>query len=481
MVLLSTIWLLPLISAFLVAFMPPRWSKWMSVAAALVTLGIAGAVALIFDPTASGYQFTENIAWIPQFRIFYRLGVDGISIWLVVLNALLTVIAVLATPISMKNANRFLGLILAMSAGLAGVFMAVDLVLFYVFWEAMLIPAYFLLWLFGEGERPGRAAVKFVLFTLVGSLLMLVGVIGEYVFTGQQTFNLATLSTIAPSPSIQFGLFAVFALAFAIKTPLFPFHGWLPDAYLAARTPMLITFAGVMGKAGAYGFLRIAVPLFPDPVGWWDWRWVIPVLAVAAIIWGALMAIAQRDMKLLVAYSSVSHMGFIVLGIFSYNVQGQQGAILQMVNHGIIISALFLLVAWIADRTGTRDRSALAGLARRMPVMAGVFIVVTLAALGLPGLNSFVGEFMTLLGAWQRAPVLAAIGAIGLVLAPVYMLRLFQGTMHGAPTETKPMADIYAGQLALLTPLVLLMFVLGLYPYVLTRLMTALAQAGLAQ
>ena len=481
MVLLSTIWLLPLISAFLVAFMPPRWSKWMSVAAALVTLGIAGAVALIFDPAASGYQFTENIAWIPQFRIFYRLGVDGISIWLVVLNALLTVIAVLATPISMKNANRFLGLILAMSAGLAGVFMAVDLVLFYVFWEAMLIPAYFLLWLFGEGERPGRAAVKFVLFTLVGSLLMLVGVIGEYVFTGQQTFNLATLSTIAPSPSIQFGLFAVFALAFAIKTPLFPFHGWLPDAYLAARTPMLITFAGVMGKAGAYGFLRIAVPLFPDPVGWWDWRWVIPVLAVAAIIWGALMAIAQRDMKLLVAYSSVSHMGFIVLGTFSYNVQGQQGAILQMVNHGIIISALFLLVAWIADRTGTRDRSALAGLARRMPVMAGVFIVVTLAALGLPGLNSFVGEFMTLLGAWQRAPVLAAIGAIGLVLAPVYMLRLFQGTMHGEPTETKPMADINAGQLALLTPLILLMFVLGLYPYVLTRLMTALGQAGLGQ
>jgi NADH-quinone oxidoreductase subunit M len=481
MVLLSTIWLLPLISAFLVAFMPQPWSKWMSAAAALVTLGIATVVVVIFDPATKGYQFTEQLAWIPQFQIFYRLGVDGISIWLVELNALLTVIAVLATPLTMKNANRFLGLMLAMSAGLAGVFMAVDLVLFYVFWEAMLIPAYFLLWLFGEGDRPGRAAVKFVIFTLVGSLLMLVGVIGEYVFTGQQTFNLATLSTMAPSPAIQFSLFFVFALAFAIKTPLFPFHGWLPDAYLAAPTPMLITFAGVMGKAGAYGFLRIAVPLFPDPVGWWDWRWVIPVLAVGAIIWGALMAIAQRDMKLLVAYSSVSHMGFIVLGIFSLNVQGQQGAILQMVNHGIIIAALFLLVAWIADRTGTRDRSALAGLAPRMPVMAGVFIVAVLAALGLPGLNSFVGEFMTLLGAWQRAPVLAAIGAIGLVLAPVYMLRLFQGAMHGVPTETRPMADIQAGQLALMAPLILLMFVLGLYPYLLTRLMTALGQAGLGQ
>ena len=478
---LTPIWLLPLIAAFLVSFMPPRWSKWMSVAAATVALGIAALVAFLFDPGTSGYQFSEEIVWIPQFRIFYHLGVDGISIWLVVLNALLTVIAVLATPLSMKNVNRFLGLILAMSAGLAGVFMAVDLVLFYVFWEAMLIPAYFLLWLFGEGEKPGRAAVKFVLFTLVGSLLMLVGVIGEYIFTGQQTFNLATLSTIAPSPSIQFGLFFVFALAFAIKTPLFPFHGWLPDAYMAAPTPMLITFAGVMGKAGAYGFLRIAVPLFPNPVGWWDWRWVIPVLAVAAIIWGALMAIAQRDMKLLVAYSSVSHMGFIVLGIFAFNVQGQQGAILQMVNHGIIIAALFLLVAWIADRTGTRDRSALAGLAPRMPVMAGVFTVAALAALGLPGLNSFVGEFMTLLGAWERAPVLAAIGAIGLVLAPVYMLRMFQGAMHGQPVDAKPLADIHAGQLALLTPLILLMFVLGLYPYVLTRLMTALAQAGLGQ
>jgi NADH-quinone oxidoreductase subunit M len=478
---LTILWLLPLIASGLVAFMPPRFSKLMSAITAIVTLGIAIAVAVLFDPSAHRYQFSEVLPWIPQFSIFYRLGVDGISIWLVVLNAFLTVIAVLATPVSMKNANRFLGLILAMGAGLAGVFMAVDLVLFYVFWEAMLIPAYFLLWLFGEGDKPGRAAVKFVLYTLAGSLLMLVGVIGEYVATGKQTFDLAALATLAPSPSIQFGLFFVFALAFAIKTPLFPFHSWLPDAYLAAPTPMLITFAGVMGKAGAYGFLRIAVPLFPNPSLWWDWRTVMPVLAVAAIIWGALMAIAQRDMKLLVAYSSVSHMGFIVLGIFAFNVQGQQGAVLQMVNHGIIVPALFLLVAWIADRAGTRDRSALAGLAPRMPVMAGVFTIVVLAALGLPGLNSFVGEFMTLLGAWEHAPVLAAIGAVGLVLAPVYMLRLFQGAMHGEPAISRPLPDIRAGQLILLSPLVLLMFVLGLYPNLLTQLMSALGQTGLAR
>ena len=478
---LTILWLLPLIGGVLVAFMPPYWSKLMSALTAMVTLGIAIGVAVLFDPSAQHYQFSEAAPWIPQLAIFYRLGVDGISIWLVVLNALLTVIAVLATPLSMKNANRFLGLILAMSAGLAGVFLAVDLVLFYVFWEAMLIPAYFLLWLFGEGERPGRAAVKFVLYTLAGSLLMLVGVIGEYVATGKQTFDLATLATLAPSASIQFGLFFVFALAFAIKTPLFPFHSWLPDAYRVAPTPMLITFAGVMGKAGAYGFLRIAIPLFPNPVLWWDWRWVIPVLAVAAIIWGALMAIAQRDMKMVVAYSSVSHMGFIVLGIFAFNVQGQQGAVLQMVNHGIIVPALFLLVAWIADRAGTRDRSALAGLAPRMPVLAGVFAVVVFAGLGLPGLNSFAGEFMTLLGAWERAPVLAVFGAVGLVLAPVYMLRLFQGAMQGEPTDTRPMPDIYARQLILLAPLVLLMFVLGLYPNLLTQLMSALGQVGLAR
>jgi NADH-quinone oxidoreductase subunit M len=477
---LTVIWLLPLVGAALIAFMPPRFARWSGVAVALGALAVAAYVAFSFEPGYHGYQFTERIVWIPQLSIFYRLGVDGISLWLVVLNAFLTVIALLATPLSTRSVSRFVALMLAMSAGLAGVFMAVDLVLFYVFWEAMLIPAYFLLWLFGEGDRPGRAAVKFVLYTLAGSLLMLVGVIGEYIFTGSHTFDLATLATLAPAPSIQFALFFVFALAFAIKTPLFPFHGWLPDAYVAAPTPMLITFAGVMGKAGAYGFLRIAVPLFPDPVGLWDWRWVIPVLAVAAIVWGALMAIAQRDMKLLVSYSSVSHMGFIVLGIFALNVQGQQGAILQMVNHGIIIAALFLLVAWIADRTGTRDRSALAGLATRMPVMAGVFIVVVLAALGLPGLNSFVGEFMTLLGAWQLAPVLAVIGAIGLVLAPVYMLRLFQGTMQGLPAGPVPKSDIYAGQLVLVAPLVALMFALGLDPNVLTNLMTSLGQAGLA-
>ena len=475
---LTAIWVIPLVGAAFIAYMPPRLAKWSGVFTAVAALFVAAVVAIGFAPNYHGFQFTERMEWIPQYSIFYRLGVDGISLWLVVLNAFLTVIGILATPITKRTAG-FVALMLAMSAGLAGVFMATDLVLFYVFWEAMLIPAYFLLWRYGEGERPGRAAFKFVLYTLVGSLLMLVGVIGEYIVTGLQTFDLAALATLAPAPGLQFGLFFVFGLAFAIKTPLFPFHSWLPDAYMAAPTPMLITFAGVMGKAGAYGFLRIAVPLFPHPVGWWDWSWVVPILAVAAIIWGALMAIAQSDMKLLVSYSSVSHMGFIVLGIFALNVQGQQGAVVQMVNHGIIIAALFLIVAWIDDRVGTRDRMGMAGLALRMPLMAGVFAVVALAALGLPGLNSFVGEFMTLLGAWERAPLLAVFGAIGLVLTPVYILRMFQGVMQGTPVGSVPKSDIYGSQLALLAPLIALMFVIGLDPALLTNLMTSIGQTGL--
>jgi NADH-quinone oxidoreductase subunit M len=475
---LTSLWLIPLVGGALVAFLPPYLAKWFGALIALAALGVTAFIAFNFTPGYHGFQFTEKLEWIPQLSIFYRMGVDGINLWLLVLNAFLTLIAILATPVTARTGG-FVGLMLAMSAGLAGVFMATDLVLFYVFWEAMLIPAYFLLWLYGEGPRPGYAALKFVLYTLAGSLLMLVGVIGEYVATGKQTFDLAELAKLAPSPAWQFGLFSVFALAFAIKTPLFPFHSWLPDAYAAAPTPMLVTFAGVMGKAGAYGFLRIAVPLFPQPVDWWDWRWVIPVLAVAAIIWGALMALAQSDMKLLVSYSSVSHMGFIVLGTFSFNIQGQQGAVLQMVNHGIIIAALFLIVGWIYDRTGSRDRFAMAGLALRMPVMAGVFAVVAFAALGLPGLNSFVGEFMTLLGAWQRAPLLAVFGAVGLVLSPVYMLRLFQGVTQGAPAGPVPRSDIYAGQLAVLAPLIALMFVLGLDPAALTNLMTSLGQNGL--
>jgi len=476
-----------------IALLPRHFAKWLAVVVMLAELALAGYVAYAFDTSGSGYRWVEQVQWIPQIKADYFLGVDGISVWLVVLNALIGVIAVLATPATQEfRTSRFLALLLVMQGAMTGVFLSVDLILFYFFWEAMLIPAYFLLWMWGEGPRPLFASLKFVLFTLAGSLLMLVGIIGEFVFTGASSFNLPDLAKHQADPTIQFGLFFLFAVAFFVKIPVFPFHGWLRDAYLAAPTPMLLLFAGVMGKTGAYSMLRILIPLFHDPTWWWNWNGVVPVLAVMGIIWGALMALAQADMKALVAYSSLSHMGFIVLGIFSFNAQGQEGAVIQMVNHGLIIPALFLLVAWIQERTGSRDRSALFGLAPRMPVLAGVFLVVTLAALGLPGLNSFVGEFMILLGSWAFSPGLTAVACLGLVLAPIYMLRLFQGAMyasaggelphgHGGHDEAAlaPLPDLRGAQLALLAPLVALMFLIGLYPDLLTRVMTA-ATLGLA-
>ena len=476
---LSAIWLLPAVAGVACAILPDRrTARVLAVAAAAATLALAAFLAVSFDVHAHGYQFQENVPWIPQIHAGYRLGVDGISLWMVVLNALIGLVSVLATPARTARLGTFLGLLLLMQAGMAGLFMSTDLLLFYVFWEAMLIPAYFMIWRWGEGERPERAAIKFVLFTLTGSLLMLVGVVTEYTATGARSFDLTYLASHHPGASVQFALFFLFGLAFAIKVPIWPLHTWLPDAYLAAPTPMLLAFAGVMAKTGAYGLLRVVLPLFPQPTLWWDWTSVVPVLAVIGIVWGALLAIAQRDMKALVAYSSISHMGFIVLGIFAFNAEGQEGAIVQMVNHGIIVPALFLIVAWIAARTGTRDRRALAGLAPRMPVMAGVFLIVTLAALGLPGLNSFVGEFMTLLGAWQYDFVIAIVGTFGLIAAPVYMLRLFQGAMHGPRLSpaAEGVVDIAGRELGLIAPLVALMFVLGLYPFVLTRALPALAQ-----
>ena len=479
---LTVTWLLPAVAGALVAFLPRPAARPAAIAGAAATLLLTLYLALSFDPGHHGYQFAESASWIPQLQVGYRLGVDGVSLWLLVLNAFIALLAVLATPRRLPRLSGFLALLLLMEAGMAGVFMATDLLLFYVFWEAMLIPAYFALWMWGEGERPAYAALKFVLYTLAGSLLMLVGVIGQFVFSGAHSFDLAALAKAPPAPEIQFGLFFLFAIAFAIKVPLFPFHSWLPDAYMAAPTPFLLMFAGVMGKTGAYAMLRILLPMNPQPVGWWNWNAVLPVLAVAGILWGSLLALSQRDMKALVAYSSIAHMGFIVLGIFAFNAPGQQGAVLQMVNHGVIVAALFLVVGFVQARAGTRDRRVLADLAPAMPVLAGVFLVVTMAALGLPGLNSFVGEFMTMLGAWQFSPWLAAFAAIGLVLTPVYMLRLFQGVMYShtqpahAPAAPSERRDMARGELLLIAPLLILMFVLGLYPNLLTTAMAALGQ-----
>ncbi|MBO0684950.1 MAG: NADH-quinone oxidoreductase subunit M, partial [Candidatus Dormibacteraeota bacterium] len=358
---LTAIWLIPALGALAVALLPRRFARPLGVLVSTATFALSLVLVFRFQGGTHGYQFEEYVPWVGQYGIAYHLGVDGISLWLVVLNALLTVVAVLAAGERIQRLRGFIAMLLLLEAAMAGVFLAADLLLFYIFWEFQLIPAYFLLWQWGEGADANRAALKFVLFTLVGSLLALVGVIGEYVYGGH-TFDMAQLAHHPPAQSIQFGLFILFAAAFAIKIPLFPLHGWLPDAYRAAPAALLVTFGGVMGKTGTYAMLRILVPLLPHPVLAWNWDDVVPVLAVIGIVWGALMALSQRDMKMLIAYSSVSHMGFIVLGIFSLNQQGQQGALLQMVNHGLIIPALFLLVAWVESRTGTRDRSVLRDL-----------------------------------------------------------------------------------------------------------------------
>jgi NADH-quinone oxidoreductase subunit M len=475
---LTALWAVPAIGGLLISLLPlgHRFGKWTGMLVSLAALLIAAWVAFNFSLGARGYQFVQDFPWIQEYSIRYHLGVDGISLWLLLLNALLGVVAVFATPVRLPGASRFIGLLLLMEGAMAGVFEALDLVVFYVFWEAMLIPAYFLLWIWGEGPRPGWAALKFVLYTLVGSLLMLVGIIVVY-FAGHHSFDLPALVNAPTYPALQFGLFFLFAAAFAVKVPVFPLHSWVPDAYTAAPIPFLVTFAGVMGKTGAYGFLRIVLPLFKQPVYWWDWNAVMPALAVAGIIWGGFMALAQTDVKALVAYSSISHMGFIVLGIFTFSAVGQQGAVVQMVNHGLIVPALFLIVGWLAARLGSYERARLVGLAPAMPLLAGVFLVVTLAALGLPGLNSFVGEFMILLGTWQVAPVAAVAACVGLILAPVYMLRLFQGAMYGErPAGAEPVRDVGGGELALLAPLLALMFIIGLDPNLLVRALTALGQ-----
>lgn len=487
--LLTSIWLLPLVGAVLVDLLPRAYARWAGIAIAVVELALTLAVAIALVPNHTGFQFVVDLPWVPQYGISYSLGVDGLNVWLLVLNSVLTLVGLFVTPVDTQRMRGFVALMLALEGAMAGVFLATDLLLFYVFWEAQLIPAYFLLWLWGEGRRPDRAALRFVIYTLVGSLLMLVGVIGEYVFAGNgsHTFDLATLAAHPPTPAIQFGLFFVFTLAFVIKAPIAPFHSWLPTAYRAAPIGFLVLLAGTMGKTGLYALLRIVLPLLPHPVLWWNWQDVMPALAIFSILWGALMAINQRDIKLLVAYSSVSHMGFILLGIFSFTEQGAQGAVILMISHGLTIAALFLIVSWIERRTGTRDRSVLSNLAPRIPVLAGVFLVVTFAAAGLPGLSGFVGEFMTLFGAWQQAPWEAVVAAIGLVLGPLYLLRAFQGAVYAPPGQDPPpghpppsylaperMPDLTWGEGWVMAPLIGLMFLIGLFPIILTHAMSAL-------
>ncbi len=438
-----------------------------------------------------------NQAGPPPINFSYHVGVDGLSVWLIALAGLLFLIGAVVLSRKEERLRSFAVLMLLSEAGVIGVLMSLDLVLFYFFWEAALIPLYFLMIGWGDGRR-AKSALKFIIYTVAGSLVMLLAIIGVYFVTGAQTgvytFDVPTL--IAAQSFVQsthatifslFGhrvallnaqdwLFLAFALAFAIKVPLVPFHGWLPDAYTSGKTPFLVFFTGIVSKLGAFGFIRYNLTLFPQASH--VFQPLMMGLAVASILYGALAALAQSDLKRMVAYASISHLGFVVLGIFALNVDGLNGAIIQMVNHGVIIAALFISVGIFEARFGSRSLRDLGGVAKVMPVMAGMFLVVALAGLGMPLMNSFVGEFLILLGAFQVSPAWAVVASLGVILACWYMLRMYQGVTQGplripgasdeggvaAAVRRLGRVDLGPVEIVALAPLVALMIFIGVYP-----------------
>ena len=444
----------------------------ISVGGAGLTFLISLALLSKFDSSVQSMQFTETLAWVPMFHINYQVGVDGISLWLVVLTAFISLIAVCFSLGRQVGFRNFMALLLALEAGTLGVFVALDMILFYVFWELMLVPAYFLIGIWGEGNRV-YATTKFVLYTLVGSLLMLLGIIWlsliHFEATHQFSFDIQVLSHMKIDPADQIWLFLFFLSAFAIKIPIFPLHSWLPHAYISSPIPVLLILTGAMSKAGAYGIIRFCLPLFPDAVD--KFGLVIAFGAAAGIVYGAWIAVAQRDLKALVAYSSISHLGFIALGIFALNGEGIEGSVLQMVNHGIIASALFVIVGILEKRMNTRSLNDFRGLGKAMPLLYGMFMLITLAALGLPGLNGFVGEFLILMGVWTSllladlSAIYVLMAGLAIVFASIYMLHMFQGAMQEKNDKIpEGLTDINSREFGLLLPACILVVLIGLYP-----------------
>jgi NADH-quinone oxidoreductase subunit M len=417
----------------------------------------------LFDPLSSQMQFVEHAAWMTSPPIHYSLGIDGISLPLFLMTAGLMPLCVLISWQSIVTRVRgFMAVLLVMETAMLGVFAALDFVLFYIFWEAMLIPMYLLIGVWGGPNRL-YAAIKFFLYTLAGSVLLLVAVLVLF-FYGGHTFDIQALSQVTYPSSLQMWLFVAFFAAFAVKVPMFPFHTWLPDAHVEAPTAGSVILASVLLKMGAYGFVRFSLPMLPDAS-----RSMTPWMAglsIAAIIYGAYMALAQTDLKKLIAYSSVSHMGFVTLGLFVMNQQGLEGAILQMVNHGITTGALFLCVGIIYDRTHSRLIADNGGLAKPMPRYATLLVIFALSSLGLPGTNSFVGEFLVLVGAFLWSKAATALASLGIILAAVYLLYMVQRIAFGVarPHELPRLKDVTARELATLVPLAMLVFWIGLFP-----------------
>jgi NADH-quinone oxidoreductase subunit M len=415
-------------------------------------------------------QFTESVPWIATWGIHYSVGVDGISLLMVFLTTLLSVIAILSSWTSIQDrVKEYMIALLVLETAMLGVFVSTDLFLFYVFWELELIPMFLLIGIWG-GPQKLYAAVKFFLYTLAGSVLMMIAILTLYLHSGDPlTFDIQTITQAAGgfSPKMQFWVFWALFLGFAFKVPMFPFHTWLPDAHVEAPTAGSVILAGVLLKMGTYGFLRFAIPMCPqtvlDPVT----VKIMMTLASVAIIYGALVAMMQKDMKKLVAYSSVSHMGYVMLGIFAYNLQGVSGGILQMFNHGIITGALFLIVGLVYERRHSRMIADFGGLARVMPIYAALFSVFTFASIGLPGTNGFIGEFLILVGAFASDYRAAAVvGAFGIILGAGYMLWLYQRVIFNpiVHEENENLSDLNLREIATLAPLLVLVFWIGFYP-----------------
>ena len=468
---LTLLTFLPALGALvMLLFMRGRPSAYKATAlvTSLAAFALSAYMLTAFHTETAAFQFEENYVWIQNFGINYHVGVDGISMLMILLTTFLSVIAIIGSWNYVKDRELafFIGL-LVLETGMIGVFTAMDLFLFYVFWEVQLIPMYFIIGIWG-GARRIYAAIKFFLFTFTGSVLMLVAILGIVFWfgreTGAMTFDILTLQKAGFPSNIQFWGFLAFFIAFAIKVPMFPVHTWLPDAHVEAPTAGSVILAGVLLKMGVYGMIRFCIGFFPEAtvkaVPW------VMVLSVIAIVYGAAVSLVQVDMKKLVAYSSVSHMGFITAGLFTFNLQGIEGSILQMVNHGILTGALFQMVGFFYERTHTRQIKDYGGMARPLPVAAAFFSLFVLGSLGLPGLNGFVGEFLILLGVFQYMKVFAVIASIGIILGAAYLLWMYQRTMFGELTNKKwlDLKDLSLREIVTLVPLAAMAVVIGVWP-----------------
>ncbi|MGB7218608.1 MAG: NADH-quinone oxidoreductase subunit M [Vicinamibacterales bacterium] len=455
---------LPLAGVVVIFLLGDRLARWVALLTTAATLAVSIPLYTQFDKTSSVLQFVETATWIPSWNISYGMGVDGISLPFIFLSVVLSVlcVAVSWTAVQTRVRDFYAALLLAETA-MIGLFATTNFFLFYMFWELMIVPLFLLIGVWGG---PGRryAAVKFLMFTLAGSVLMLVGLITLLYQTNTLEFGALAIAGSRLSPSMQAWLFLAFLAAFAVKVPMFPVHTWLPDAHTEAPTAGSVILAGILLKMGAYGFLRISLPILPAAVQ----QFLTPmlVLSIAAIVYGAYVTLAQTDVKRLIAYSSISHMGFVTLGIFSLNTNGVQGAVLQMVNHGIITGALFLCIGMIYERTHTREISAYGGLAKVAPIYSTFLAFFCLAAMGFPGLNSFVGEFLIISGAFSARTWLGVMGVWGVALGTTYIVWLYYRVVLGAvnPGLQGHRLDINVREIATLVPLAVLALVIGLYP-----------------